>query len=45
MPCKVWDETIYLFPNGHTGEVSEWISDFILDVVMDAIIYPHWDLN
>ena len=42
---KVGDEITYPFPNvnGGTVEVWEWISNFILHFMMDAITYPCWD--
>ena len=41
MHHKMWDETAYPFPNfnGVTVEVWEWISNFILHIIMDVIIY------
>ena len=42
MPNKVWDKISYPFPNfnGSTVEVWEWISNFILHILMDVITYP-----
>ena len=39
MPTKVKDEITYPFPNvnNETVEVWEWISDFILQFIMDVI--------
>ena len=49
MPCKVWDEITYRFPNfnGATVEVWERISNFIPHFTMGVIIYPcwHWSLE
>ena len=44
MPCKVWGEINYPFPNfnGTAVEVWEWISNFIPYFVIDVIIYPTW---
>ena len=44
MPSKVWDESIYPFPNfnGTAIEVWEWISNFIPHFAMDVIAYPCW---
>ena len=41
---EVWDEISYPFLkfNGGTVEVSEWISDFILDITGHAITYQYW---
>ena len=41
MPCKVWDEITYPFPNynGSTVEVWEWISNFIPHFILDVITY------
>ena len=45
IPYKWWDGITYAFPNfnGCTVEVLEWISNFILHLVMDVITYPCWD--
>ena len=45
MPCKVWDEIIYPFPNfnGATVEVWEWIIYFIPHFIMNVITYTCWD--
>ena len=45
MPCEVWDEITYPFPNfnGATVEACEWISYFIQPFIMDMITYPCWD--
>ena len=42
---KVWDEIIYPFLNfnGVTGEVWEWISNFIRHFTGQVINYPCWD--
>ena len=44
MLSKVWDGITYSFQNfnGMTGEVQEWISNFVPNVIMDDIIYPCW---
>ena len=40
MPSKVWDETIYSFPNFNgTYEVWECINNFIQQFETDAITY------
>ena len=43
MPSKVWNEITHLFPNfnGAAVGVWEWISNFILHFMMDAITYPY----
>ena len=40
MPCKVWDEISYPFPNfnGATVEVWEWVRNAIALVMIDVII-------
>ena len=45
VPTNVWDEIIYPFPNFNraTGEVWEWISNFLPYFIMDVIILPCWD--
>ena len=47
MPCKVWDEITYPFPNfnGAAVEVWEWINNFIPRSIMDVITYPCGDLS
>ena len=42
MPCKLWDEITYPFPNfnGCTVEVWEWISNFTPHFIIDVITYP-----
>ena len=40
---NVWDEIVYLFPNGTAVEIWEWIISFILHHVMDVITYPRYD--
>ena len=39
MPGQMWDEITYLFPNlnGGTIEVGEWMNNFILHFIMNAI--------
>ena len=41
----MWVEIIYLFSNynDYTGEVWEWISNFIPQFTMHVITYPWWD--
>ena len=40
-PYKVWDEITLL--NSSTVEVWEWVSNFILHIIVDLITYPRWD--
>ena len=42
MPCKVWDQITYPFPNfnGSTVEVWEWINNFIPHIIIHVITYP-----
>ena len=42
---KVWDENPYPFPNfnGRTGEIWEWINNFIPHFIMDVIPNPYWE--
>ena len=42
MPDNVWNEIAYPFPifNGATGEVWEWICNFIPHFIIDVITYP-----
>ena len=45
MPCKVWNEIIYPFPNckGCTVEVWERVSNFIPHFIMNVITHPCWN--
>ena len=45
MTSKVWDEISALFPNfsGCTVEVSEWISNLTLNIILGTITYPFWE--
>ena len=45
LPSKLRDEIIYPFrnSNGCTAEVSEWISNFTSQFILDAIAYPWRD--
>ena len=45
MPCNVWNEIIYPFPNFSicTVEVWQWLSDFIPHILMGVITYLFWD--
>ena len=47
MPCKVWDEIIYPFPNYNceTVDVWEWISNFISYIIVGVITNPCWDYS
>ena len=54
MPCKVWDELTYPFPNFNNwaGAVWEWISKlipyYIIDVITNyhfVIIYHYFIIN
>ena len=40
MPSKVWDEITYPFPNfnSYAVEVGKWISNFILNSIMDVLL-------
>ena len=38
MPSKLWNEFLFI----HAVEVWEWISNFILNFLMDVITYPFW---
>ena len=42
---KVWNKVTYPFPNfnGSTVEVWEWMSNFILHIIIDVTTYPCWD--
>ena len=41
MPGKVWDESIYQFPNFNAAiEVLEWTTDFTPLFITDTITYP-----
>ena len=44
---KVWVEITNPLSNlnGATFEVWEWISNFILHIVMDVVAYTYWDKN
>ena len=47
MPCKVWEEITYAFPNFNdcTVEMWEWKSNFIPQYMMTrVIIYPRWGM-
>ena len=41
---KAWDEITYpfLYFNGATVEVEEWISDYITHFIFDVITYLCW---
>ena len=47
MLSQMWDTFTYPFSkfNGYIVEVWEWIRYFILHIMMDEIIYTHWDSN
>ena len=45
MPSKVWDEIIFPLSNfnGCTVDVREWISNFIMQFIMDVLTTLYWD--
>ena len=44
LPCQLWDENTYPFPNFNDCivEVWEWISYFLQHFIMNASTYPCW---
>ena len=45
MPSKEKNEINFQTSMAAMFKVWEWIRNFILHLMLDVIIYPHWDLS